>query len=219
MPSNKTMPLVVLISGSGSNLQSIIEACASGQIKAHIAAVISNKADAYGLERAQQAGITTAVLDHKQFPDRDSFDSELQKIIDTYQPGLVVLAGFMRILTPGFVNHYLGRMLNIHPSLLPNLQGLHTHQRALEGGHTQHGASVHFVTPTLDGGPVANRAVVDIKPDDDSKRLAARVLQEEHRIFPETIDWFVNNRLRLGGDQAILDDKPVPQLSANTDEQ
>lgn len=218
MPSTESLPLVVLISGSGSNLQAIIDACNNGQINAHIAAVISNKADVQGLVRAQAAGIPTAVLNHKDYDDREGFDAELRRLIDSFNPGLVVLAGFMRILTPGFVNHYLGRMLNIHPSLLPNLQGLNTHQRALDAGLAQHGASVHFVTPELDGGPVANRAVVDILPDDDATSLAQRVLAQEHRIFPETIGWFATKRLVLSNEQAILDGIPVPQLSPKPDE-
>ncbi len=218
MPAIQSMPLVVLISGSGSNLQSIIDGCANGQINAHIAAVISNKPGVYGLERAHLAGITAIVLDHKQFASRDSFDAELQQLIDSYQPGLVVLAGFMRILTPSFVDHYLGRMLNIHPSLLPNLQGLNTHQRALDAGYKQHGASVHFVTPELDGGPVANRATIDIKPEDNSASLAKKVLQKEHKIYPETVAWFSENRLCLRDGKAILDGKTIPQLNQNTDE-
>lgn len=218
MSSTDSLPLVVLISGSGSNLQAIIDACQGGRINAHIEAVISNKADVLGLKRAQAADIPTVVLNHKDYDSRAGFDTELQRLIDSYNPGLVVLAGFMRILTPDFVNHYLGRMLNIHPSLLPNLQGLNTHQRALDEGMTQHGASVHFVTPELDGGPVANRATVEIQPDDDAVSLAQRVLEQEHRIFPETIGWFATKRLVLNNEQAILDGIPVPQLSPKPDE-
>lgn len=206
------LALVVLISGSGSNLQAIIDACASGQINAEIKAVISNRADAYGLKRAEQAGIPTHVLDHSQFGDRQAFDQALSQQIDHYQPGLVALAGFMRILTTEFVTHYLGHMLNIHPSLLPNFQGLNTHKRAIVSGTKQHGGSVHFVTPELDGGPVVNRAIVEIEANDTPEQLAQRVLQQEHRIYPEAIGWFAEGRLKLVEDQAILDGKPVPQI-------
>lgn len=210
--SSAPLPIVVLISGNGSNLQSIIDACINGSINAEIKAVISNKADAFGLKRAQNAEITTHVIDHTQYNERSKFDSALSLLIDKYEPGLVVLAGFMRILTEEFVNHYLGRMLNIHPSLLPNFQGLHTHQRAIDSGVNEHGVSVHFVTPELDGGPVANRASVNVKPGDTARQLATRVLEQEHRIYPETIDWFAKGRLKLENNQAILDGHPVPQL-------
>ncbi len=210
--THSPLPLVVLISGKGSNLQSIIDACTSGQINAEIKAVISNKPDAFGLKRAQQAGIPTHTIDHTQYPDRQSFDVALSRLIDEYQPGLVVLAGFMRILTAEFVNHYLGRMLNVHPSLLPNFQGLNTHQRAIESGLNQHGVSVHFVTPELDGGPVANRAKVKIESDDTAEKLAQRILEQEHEIYPETIGWFAQGRLKLENNQAILDGHPVIQL-------
>ncbi len=210
--SQAPLPLVVLISGSGSNLQAIMDACADGRINAAVKAVISNRAGAFGLQRAEQAGIPTHVVEHNRFADRQAFDQALAERIDRYRPGLVVLAGFMRILTAAFVNHYRGRMLNIHPSLLPNFQGLNTHQRALQAGAKQHGVSVHFVTPELDGGPVANRATVDIQPGDDAKTLARRILEQEHRIYPETIGWFAAGRLKLVDDQAILDGKPVAQL-------
>ena len=204
--------MVVLISGNGSNLQSIIDACANGSINAEIKAVISNKADAFGLKRAKDAGITTHVIDHTHYDDRSTFDAALEQLIDKYDPGLVVLAGFMRILTEGFVNHYLGRMLNIHPSLLPNFQGLNTHQRAIDSGTNEHGVSVHFVTPELDGGPVANRASVEVKPGDTAEKLATSVLEQEHRIYSETIGWFAQGRLKLENNQAILDGHTVPQL-------
>lgn len=204
--------MVVLISGSGSNLQAIMDACASGRIHARIEAVISNRAEAQGLERARRAGIPTQVVDHRRYGDRQGFDQALAEQIDHYRPGLVVLAGFMRILTEAFVNHYRGRMLNIHPSLLPNFQGLKTHQRALEAGAPEHGVSVHFVTPELDGGPVVHRAAVPVQAGDDAQTLARRVLEQEHRIYPEAIGWFADGRLQLQGDQAILDGRPVPQL-------
>ena len=193
--SNK-LPLVVLISGSGSNLQSIIDAAAS-DLPVEIKAVISNKTEAYGLERARTAGIETRVLDHKEFPDRDSYDHALGDLIEEYQPGLVILAGFMRILTPALVNRFHGRMLNIHPSLLPKYRGLHTHQRALEAGDKIHGATVHFVTEELDGGPLIIQAQVPILEQDDSDTLAARVLKQEHTIYPLAIRMFAQGELRM----------------------
>lgn len=189
--------LVVLISGNGSNLQAIIDACRQGSLDAEIAAVISNKADAYGLQRAQQASITHEVLDHTQFDSREAFDQVLMQHIDAYQPGLVVLAGFMRILSNGFVEHYPGRMLNIHPSLLPKYQGLNTHQRALEAGDKIHGTSVHFVTADLDGGPVVLQAEIPVLADDDEQSLATRVLEKEHEIYPQAIQWFAEGRLPM----------------------
>jgi phosphoribosylglycinamide formyltransferase-1 len=207
------LPIVVLISGSGSNLQAIIDAVASGRLPVEIRAVISNRPGVKGLERAQRAGIPTEVLDHNAHASRQAFDETLQAHIDTYKPQLVVLAGFMRLLTDDFVNHYAGRMLNIHPSLLPNFKGLNTHQRALEAYHkgetTEHGASVHFVTPDLDGGPVILQARVPIKADDTPESLAARVLLREHQIYPQAIQWFAEGRLRLQDRQALMDGKPL----------
>ena len=212
MSHAEKLRLVVLISGGGSNLQAIIDACASGAIDAEVAAVISNRADAYGLQRAAQAGVPTEVLDHKAYPDRDSFDRTLAQRIDAYAPGLVVLAGFMRILTPGFVRHYAGRMLNIHPSLLPHFQGLYTHRRALEAEHRTHGASVHFVTEELDGGPVVLQAEVPVLPGDDEATLARRVLEQEHRIYPAVIEWFAEGRLRVHPERGVLlDDDRLEQ--------
>ncbi|MBI3773601.1 MAG: phosphoribosylglycinamide formyltransferase [Gammaproteobacteria bacterium] len=210
--SAQRLPVVVLISGSGSNLQALIDATAAADYPARICAVISNRPEAGGLVRAKRAGIPSHVIDHRQFPDRRSFELALEKSIDSYQPGLVALAGFMRILTPDFVNHYLGRMLNIHPSLLPNFTGLNTHRRALDSGAAVHGASIHFVTPDLDGGPVVIRAQVPIHSGDDAQTLAARVLIEEHRIYPEAVKWFAQGRLRLDDHQALLDGQPVAQL-------
>ncbi len=201
------LPVVVLISGGGTNLQAIIDGAAK-DLPIEIKAVISNNADAYGLERAKQAKIPTAVLDHQQFPDRESFDAALMKLIDSYQPQLVLLAGFMRILTPEFVRHYHGRMLNIHPSLLPDFQGLHTHQRALEADVEKHGASIHFVTEELDGGPIILQASVPVLPEDDEETLAARVLEKEHIIYPLAVRWFAQGRLFLNeNDEVVLDDK------------
>ena len=179
------LPIVVLISGNGSNLQAIIDAINNASLNAKIQAVISNQPDAYGLQRAQQAGITTEVLQHEDFPDRDSYDLALQTIVDQFQPKLVVLAGFMRILTKAFVSHYEGKLLNIHPSLLPKYRGLNTHQRALEADEKEHGATVHFVTHELDGGPAILQARVRVNPEDSAETLAKRVLEQEHKIYPK----------------------------------
>jgi phosphoribosylglycinamide formyltransferase-1 len=191
MPERERLPVVVLISGSGSNLQAIIDA----DLPITIRAVISNRADAYGLTRAEQAGIPTAVLDHKAYPDRESYDAALQELIDSYQPGLLVLAGFMRILSDGFVRHYEGRMINIHPSLLPKYRGLDTHARAIAAGDAEAGCSVHFVTPELDSGPIIIQARVPILEGDTPETLAARVLEQEHRIYPEAIRRFAEGEL------------------------
>lgn len=206
MPCN----VVVLISGSGSNLQALIDSVAHDGNPARIAAVICNRAGAYGLERAKQAGIATELLDHKQFDGREAFDAALIQAIDAHQPDLVVLAGFMRILTPGFVQHYAGRLLNIHPSLLPKHKGLHTHQRAIEAGDSEHGCSVHFVTEELDGGPLVVQAVLPVMADDTAESLAHRVHQQEHQIYPLAVRWFAEGRLRLGAQGAMLDGLPLP---------
>ena len=202
--------VVVLISGSGSNLQALIDSIAHDGNPARIAAVISNRADAYGLQRAQQAGIATAVLDHKQFDGREAFDAALTKAIDAFDPQLVVLAGFMRILTPGFVRHYAGRLLNIHPSLLPKYKGLHTHQRALDAGDSEHGSSVHFVSEELDGGPLVVQAVVPVQSDDSPTSLAQRVHEQEHVIYPLAVRWFAEGRLQLTTHGAMLDEQLLP---------
>jgi formyltetrahydrofolate-dependent phosphoribosylglycinamide formyltransferase (EC 2.1.2.2) len=197
--------IVVLISGSGTNMQAIVEACDNGRVAGEVVAVISNKADVGGLEKAQAAGIATAVLSHKDYPSREAYDADLQRLIDTYQPDLVVLAGFMRILTPEFTRHYHGRMLNIHPSLLPKYKGVNTHQRALDAGDTEHGVSVHFVTEELDGGPVILQATVPVFPEDTAADLQQRVHTQEHAIYPLVVNWFCTNRLRLTADGAELD--------------
>ncbi|WAC43814.1 phosphoribosylglycinamide formyltransferase [Pseudomonas sp. SL4(2022)] len=202
--------VVVLISGSGSNLQALIDSIAHDGNPARIAAVISNRADAYGLERATQAGIATAVLDHKQFDGREAFDAALVEAIDAFDPQLVVLAGFMRILTPAFVSHYTGRLLNIHPSLLPKHKGLHTHQRALEAGDSEHGCSVHFVSEELDGGPLVVQAVVPVQSDDSPTSLAQRVHEQEHVIYPLAVRWFAEGRLQLAAQGAMLDEQLLP---------
>jgi phosphoribosylglycinamide formyltransferase-1 len=202
--------LVVLISGGGSNLQALIDSCETGEFPASIAAVISNRPDAGGLERARRAGIATAILDHKSFPDRASFDAALLREIDRHEPGLVVLAGFMRILSADFVRHYAGRLINIHPSLLPLYPGLHTHQRALEAGDSEHGATVHFVGEELDVGPAIVQARVPVHTGDTPETLAARVLGQEHRIYPHAVRLFAEGRLRLVDGRALLDGEALP---------
>ena len=205
----KPLRVVVLISGSGTNLQALIERQASGELPVTLAAVISNRPQAKGLERAQTAGIETQVLDHTQFGSRAAFDTELKRSIDAYRPDLVVLAGFMRILTPEFTDHYAGRMLNIHPSLLPKYQGLHTHERVLAAGETEHGVTVHFVTSELDGGPAIVQARVPVLPGDTPEDLARRVQREEHRIYPLAVGWFAQGRLNMDNGQALLDGEPL----------
>lgn len=202
--------VVVLISGSGSNLQALIDSIARDGNPARIAAVISNRADAYGLIRAQNAGIQTRVLDHKPFDGREAFDAALVDLIDGFDPQLVILAGFMRILSSHFVKHYAGRLLNIHPSLLPKFKGLHTHQRVLEAGEREHGCSVHFVTEELDGGPLVLQAIVPVRKDDTPEKLAQRVHTQEHLIYPLAMRWFAEGRLRLGKAGAELDGQPLP---------
>jgi len=210
MSEGNKLRLVVLISGSGSNLQAIIDACNNGNIDAEIAAVISNRPAVRGLQRASKAGIASTVLDHTDFASREDFDRAMMETIDSFQPGLVILAGFMRILTPDFVRHYAGRLLNIHPSLLPKYQGLHTHRRALDSGDTEHGASVHFVTEELDGGPVVLQASVPVLPADDEATLAARVLTREHQIYPAVIQWYAEGRVRLASSGGVVfDNKPL----------
>lgn len=198
--------IVILISGRGSNMEAVVHAAREEQWPARIAAVISNKADAKGLEFAQAHGIPTAVVANKEFATREAFDAALQETIDRFAPDLVVLAGFMRILTPSFVAHYDGRMLNIHPSLLPLFPGLHTHQQALDAGVARHGATVHFVTAELDHGPAVLKAEVDVLPGDTPDTLAARVLVQEHTLYPRAIRLFVEDRLSIdNGDVRIAD--------------
>lgn len=187
--------LVVLISGNGSNLQAIIDEIKNNNLPAQIVAVISNKADAYGLERAKKAGIEQQVLSYNDFDDREQYDLQLKNIIDAYQPDLIILAGFMRILSNDFVQYFSHKMMNIHPSLLPKYKGLNTHQRALDAGDKEHGCSVHFVTPELDDGPVILQATVPVKKDDTEESLAARVHEQEYRIYPEAIRLFAENKI------------------------
>ena len=208
MPS-KTCNVVVLLSCSGSNLQAMIDSCQGQDSPVRIRAVVSNRADAFGLQRAAAAGIESAVLDHTRFDGREAFDAALMACIDGFAPDLVVLAGFMRILSGDFVRHYQGRLLNIHPSLLPRYKGLHTHRRALEAGDAEHGCSVHFVTEELDGGPLVVQAVVPVAPDDTVESLAQRVHQQEHLIYPLAVRWFAEGRLRLAEQGALLDGQPL----------
>ncbi|MCF5051685.1 phosphoribosylglycinamide formyltransferase [Pseudomonas syringae] len=202
---SQTCNVVVLLSGTGSNLQALIDSTRTGDSPVRIAAVISNRSDAYGLQRARDAGIDTRSLDHKAFDGREAFDTALVELIDAFNPQLVVLAGFMRILSADFVRHYEGRLLNIHPSLLPKYKGMHTHQRALDAGDSEHGCSVHFVTEELDGGPLVVQAVVPVESDDSAQSLAQRVHTQEHRIYPLAVRWFAEGRLILGDQGALLD--------------
>ncbi|MDU1142485.1 phosphoribosylglycinamide formyltransferase [Aeromonas rivipollensis] len=198
--------ILVLISGNGSNLQTILDHCASGKIAGDVVGVISNRADAYGLVRAREAGVATAILAQQQFASRAEYDAALLALMADYQPDLVVLAGFMRILSADLVRHFAGRMINIHPSLLPKYQGLHTHQRAIEAGDSEHGASVHFVTEELDGGPVILQARVPIFEGDSADEVAARVQVQEHSIYPLVVQWFCEGRLKMQEGTALLDD-------------
>jgi phosphoribosylglycinamide formyltransferase 1 len=198
--TNKT--IVILISGRGSNMEALLDA----RLPARIAAVISNNPQARGLATAQARGLTTAVVDHRAFPDRDSFDTALASEIDRHSPDLIVLAGFMRILTASFIARYRGRLMNIHPSLLPLFPGLDTHRRALAAGVPIHGCTVHFVTPAVDSGPIIVQAAVPVLPGDTEQQLAARVLTEEHRIYPQAVRWFCEGRLRLGCDATVTVD-------------
>lgn len=197
--------IVVLISGSGTNMQAIVDACQQQRIDGEVVAVISNKANVGGLEKAATAGIPAAVLSHKDYDTREAYDAELQKLIDGFQPDIVVLAGFMRILTAEFTQHYHGRMLNIHPSLLPKYRGINTHQRALDNGDIEHGVSVHFVTEELDGGPVILQARVPIFEGDEASDLQQRVHAQEHRIYPLVVQWLCSGRLKLTDKGAQLD--------------
>jgi phosphoribosylglycinamide formyltransferase-1 len=209
--------IVVLISGRGSNLQAIIDAVNTGQLPAEIRAVIGNEPGAPGLARARTAGIPTHTIDHREFAAREQFDQALMRSIDAYHPRVVVLAGFMRILSNAFIDHYAGRLLNIHPSLLPAFPGLNTHARALQSGAKYHGASVHFVTHEVDGGPVIIQAAVPVLPDDVPETLAERVLMEEHRIYPLAIGWFLSGRLSIENQRVLLDGQQCPEQGLNRD--
>ncbi len=192
-------------------MEAIVRACAAEGWPARIAAVLSNRADAAGLRFAKEHGIATGVVDHKQYPDRAAFDAAMAAAIDACEPDLVVLAGFMRILTPGFVDRYAGRLLNIHPSLLPCFPGLNTHRQALEAGVKLHGATVHFVTPELDHGPIVIQSALDVRPSDTPDTLADRLLDSEHIIYPRAVRWFVEDRLRV--QDGVVQVQPAePQL-------
>ena len=193
--------IVVLISGRGSNMQALLEAGLP------VSAVISNVSDAKGLELAASRGVATRVVEHKRFPTREAFDAALAAAIDEFQPRLVALAGFMRVLTPGFVERYRGRLLNIHPSLLPEFPGLHTHERALRAGAKRHGCTVHFVTADLDHGPIVIQASVPVRADDTPQTLAARVLKQEHVVYPRAVRWFLDGRLVIEGDRVRVKDE------------
>lgn len=212
------MNIVVLISGNGSNLQAIIDACESGKIAGTLRAVFSNKADAFGLQRARDAGISAHALSAGQFATREAFDRELMQEIDAYAPDLVVLAGYMRILSPAFVAHYTGRLINIHPSLLPKYPGLHTHRQVLENGDAEHGTSVHFVTDELDGGPVILQAKVPVFGGDDEADITARVQAQEHAIYPLVVSWFADGRLKMQDNAAWLDGQKLAPLGHASDE-
>ena len=193
--NRKYCNVVVLISGSGSNLQKLIDASLVSNYK--ISAVISNRPDAFGLQRAERSNVPTRIVDHKSFESREAFDNFLANIIDEINPQLIVLAGFMRILGGDFVNRFSGKILNIHPSLLPKYPGINTHQRALDAGDTEHGVSIHFVTPDLDGGPIIAQGNVPIYKNDTAEVLAARVLEKEHLIYPKEVTWFASGRLSI----------------------
>jgi len=210
--------IVVLISGNGSNLQAIIDACKQKQINGTIRAVFSNKADAFGLERARDAHIPAHALEASQFASREAFDRELVQEIDAYAPDVVVLAGYMRILSSGFVSHYSGRLLNIHPSLLPKYPGLHTHRQVLENGDEEHGTSVHFVTDELDGGPVILQAKIPVFDGDDEDDITERVQTQEHAIYPLVVSWFVDGRLQMRDNAAWLDGVKLPAQGYAADE-
>ena len=209
--SHTPTKICVLISGNGSNLQAIIDEVAAKRLNATITGVISNRPSAYGLERASQAGIESVCLDHTTFEDRDSYDSALKAQIEAFGADCVVLAGFMRILTPEFVNHFSGKLVNIHPSLLPKYKGLNTHQRAIDNGDKEHGVSVHFVTPELDGGPVIIQSRVPVFEDDSASDLAERVQEQERRIYPLVLSWFSAGRLMMRNNKAVLDDQELPE--------
>ncbi|MBS6209384.1 MAG: phosphoribosylglycinamide formyltransferase [Proteus hauseri] len=198
--------IVVLISGNGSNLQAIIDACRTNKITGNVVAVLSNKADAYGLERAKLADIPAYFVDPALYHDRADYDNALIEQIDAYKPDIVVLAGFMRILSPGFVTHYQHKLLNIHPSLLPKYPGLHTHRQVLANKDSFHGVTVHFVTEELDGGPKIIQACIPVLPDDTEQSLQTRIQAEEYRIYPLAIRWLAEERLKMKNNQAFLDD-------------
>lgn len=209
--------IVALISGSGTNMMALHRACEAGYINGEVVGVIANKESAGGLAKAEAEGISTAVLSHKDFAERETYDVQLQALIETYQPDLIVLAGFMRILTQPITQHFAGRMLNIHPSLLPKYKGINTHQRALDAGDLEHGVSVHFVTEELDGGPVILQAKVPVFEDDTAADLQERIHEQEYRIYPLVCQWFCADRLRLTAQGAMLDGELLGSQGYATD--
>lgn len=209
--------VVILISGSGSNMVTIVDEIRDGKIDADIAAVICNEPEAAGIQKARDRDIPVTVIDHRQFTSRDEFDLGLMRAIEEAEADLVVLAGFMRILTPDFVRRYEGRMLNIHPSLLPKYQGLHTHKRAIDAGDSHHGVTVHFVTEVLDDGPNVIQAVVPVLDGDDVTSLQKRVQLQEHVIYPIAVKWFVEGRLTMQNGKACLDNTPLPSSGVKLD--
>ncbi len=210
MSTSHQARLAILISGRGSNMQALIDACASGELDAEIAVVVSNNPDAAGLMRAREADIPTCTVNHRDYGGREEFDSALVSTLNEYRPDLVLLAGFMRILTPVFITPFAGRLFNIHPSLLPKYPGLHTHQRALDAGDSEAGVTVHFVTPELDGGPPVIQARVAVLPGDSADSLAQRVLELEHVIYPIAARWHLQRRLELTDQGAFLDGERIP---------
>jgi phosphoribosylglycinamide formyltransferase-1 len=209
MNASTRLPIAILISGRGSNMRTIAERAASGALPVEVRVVISDQPNAGGLAIARDMGIPTETLSPRDFPDRPSFDRALAGLVARYEPKLVVLAGFMRILTSEFIAPFAGRIMNIHPSLLPKYRGLHTHRRVLEAGDPIHGVTVHFVTEELDGGPLIIQACVDVRPGDTEESLSARVQREEHKIYPQAIEWFATGRLELVGDCVMLDGKEL----------
>ncbi len=211
MNQNAQSRIAILISGRGSNMQSIVNACRNGRINAQVCCVFSNQPRAKGLDFARAHAIDTLTAHHHEFPERELFDRHMISALDTYRPDYIVLAGFMRILTPVFIDHYAKRILNIHPSLLPKYPGLHTHEKALEAGDHQHGASVHFVTLELDGGPVIIQSIVDVHADDDADKLANRVLAGEHVIYPLALEWILNQDITTNGKQCFYKGSAIVQ--------
>lgn len=212
MTATKTaqrLKLAVLISGEGSNLQAILDACASGALSAEVCTVVSNRADARGLRRGIAAGVPIHTILATGGTTREDYDAALRIVIERHAPHLILLAGFMRILSDGFVRHFRGRLLNVHPALLPKHRGLHTHRRALAAGEREHGCSVHFVTEELDGGPVIAQAKVAVKANDTEQTLAARVRQREHVLYPLVVRWFAEDRMRLGANHVLFDGQPL----------
>ena len=215
MKESDTPRLAILISGRGSNLQAFIDACADGSLTADIAVVVSNNPDAAGLQRATEAGLPTRTVNHRDYDSRETFDAALVHALAEFEPDLVILAGFMRILTPVFIEPFAGRLMNVHPSLLPKYPGLNTHQRAIDAGDSEAGVTVHYVTQELDGGPPIIQARVPVLADDDADALAARVVVREHVIYPLAASWHLQGRLKLAAAGAILDGELLPETGVD----